>query len=717
MLVGLRRMQINIAPQRSEFGSACLSMLSGFYGKTISLMEAAKLCCVSKNGCTFEQLRDGAQYIGFNCEILDADYGIISKRNEPCIVMLDSDYAVFYKLKGRKAILCTPDKGLVKIDIDDFKEALSSKMLYISPSGESGIKSIEYLSPAKYIFSILAETKKSYLFISCLLLTSISLLFFSVQYFISEFTDTYYASNYENSKPFIYCVYILIILLILLIVFEVFQTIVFPKLSENIATICRKNFVWSSLNLPMFFYSIRSDGYFMESVLQAVRTGYFLSKQIVELIIRPFFAAVCLLFIARVSVIACILVILSYIVMSIATYINARLEDETEEIVFYKDSKAEGFLYDGLKAIRSIKNSGSEFIFFREYFGLNLDTSKEQKKFDIIEGSFNGFPTLVANITKMILLMLGIISIIYSKVTYGGLIFIIGIYEISQEYIKAAIYSRKVLITINNKLKNLADIFSSAKDDENGVPAENVSYNKLKGNIEIKGVSFGYNKYSREILHDISMTIPSGNSIAIVGATGCGKTTLKQLICGRYDPWKGEILFDGVSSGDIPEDVRLSSISSVDQKIGIFGDTIMNNIKMWDSTQLDADAILAAKDAQINECIISRKNGYNYVMSDNGTDFSGGERQRIEIARALSMDPSILVLDEATSSLDTIVEKRIVEHIRQRGITTIVIAHRLSTIRQCDKIYVMENGRIISSGTHEELMEKCELYHELVTVE
>lgn len=213
------------------------------------------------------------------------------------------------------------------------------------------------------------------------------------------------------------------------------------------------------------------------------------------------------------------------------------------------------------------------------------------------------------------------------------------------------------------------------------------------------------------------MTLEPGSRIAFVGASGCGKSTLSKLISGLYQPWSGEILFDGVPMSDIDRSVFTGSIAVVDQDITLFEDTIANNIKMWDSSIEDFEMILAARDAQLHAEIMRREGGYQHRMLEQGRDFSGGQRQRMEIARVLAQDPTIIILDEATSALDAKTEYDVVKAITDRGITCIVVAHRLSTIRGCDEIIVMDHGKVVERGTHRELYGKGGLYTSLVSNE
>jgi ABC-type bacteriocin/lantibiotic exporter with double-glycine peptidase domain len=274
-------------------------------------------------------------------------------------------------------------------------------------------------------------------------------------------------------------------------------------------------------------------------------------------------------------------------------------------------------------------------------------------------------------------------------------------------------------ITMRSSMERVEDVLNYQPDapDQELWPVDNEPLEKLSGEIEIKNITFGYNKLSEPLIKDFSLSIKPGSAVAIVGGSGSGKSTLAKLIAGLYKPWAGEILFDGKKHEEITPYIFKGSVAMVDQEITLFEDTVANNIRMWDTSIEDFAVILAARDAEIHDTIISRPDGYSHIIKEGGKNFSGGQRQRLEIARVLAQEPTVAILDEATSALDAKTEEQVMNNIRNAGVTCIVIAHRLSTVRECEEIVVLDKGLVVERGTHEDLYARGGKYARLVSSE
>jgi ABC-type bacteriocin/lantibiotic exporter with double-glycine peptidase domain len=273
------------------------------------------------------------------------------------------------------------------------------------------------------------------------------------------------------------------------------------------------------------------------------------------------------------------------------------------------------------------------------------------------------------------------------------------------------------LQSIKGALERLQDVYNYPLGSSGKEAAADRFPPKLAGKVELSNIQFGYSILEQPLLSDLSITIEPGSRVALVGVSGSGKSTLGKLICGLYKPWAGEIRIDGWTLPEIPAQVFANSVAYVDQDVFLFEGTAHDNLTLWDQTVAEADISRALKDAAIHDDIATRPGNYDCYVNEGGANFSGGQRQRIEIARALVSNPSVIVLDEATAALDPITEKAIDDNLRRRGCTCIIIAHRLSTIRDCDEIIVLQQGRIVERGTHEQLIALQGAYEKLVAQE
>ena len=402
----------------------------------------------------------------------------------------------------------------------------------------------------------------------------------------------------------------------------------------------------------------------------------------------------------------------------VSTWVTARRVDLSR--VTSRDSgRFAGATVAGIEMIESIKASGAEDGYFEKWAGYQALVNAGKVKFARTDTYLGLIPSAVSALASIFVLMGGVLLCVRGSWTTGMIAAFTGYLSAFMAPAIQLISAGETLQVMRAGMERIEDVlcYPTDVDVSNALPEADTPLDKLSGRLELRHVTFGYSPLEAPLIEDFSMTLEPGQRVAFVGSSGCGKSTLAKLISGLYQPWSGEILFDGKPIREIDRSVFTGSLSVVDQDIILFEDTIANNIKMWDDSIENFEMILAARDAQIHDDIMQRDGGYQYRLVEGGRDLSGGQRQRLEIARVLAGDPTILILDEATSALDAKTEYEVVRSISGRGITCVVVAHRLSTIRDCDEIIVLDHGRVVERGTHDELYARGGLYTQLVTNE
>ena len=371
----------------------------------------------------------------------------------------------------------------------------------------------------------------------------------------------------------------------------------------------------------------------------------------------------------------------------------------------------------GIQMIETIKASGAENGYFQKWAGYQASVNAQSVKYAKLDQYLGAIPSLLSTIANSAVLILGVWLVMQGKFTLGMIMSFQGFLGSFMSPAMTLISAGQTIQEMRTEMERVEDVMQYPTDPYvTDTPVdEDSDYSKLSGRIELKNVTFGYSRLGEPLIKDFSMSMQPGSRVAFVGTSGCGKSTLSKLISGLYQPWSGEILFDGKPISEIDRSVFTGSVAVVDQDIILFEDTISNNIKMWDNSIEDFEVILAARDAQIYDDIMQRDGGFAGKITEGGKDLSGGQRQRLEIARVLAQDPSVIIMDEATSALDAKTEYELVKAVKDRGITCFVIAHRLSTIRDCDEIIVLDKGNVVERGTHDELYAKGGAYAELIT--
>ena len=488
------------------------------------------------------------------------------------------------------------------------------------------------------------------------------------------------------------------------------------RIHAKIAAVGSTSYLWKVLRLPMEFFSQRMAGDIQQRMGSNASIAEKLVNTLSPLVIQTAMMVFYLVVMVRYSVPLTLLGVFSIVVnLFVSRYISRKRINLTR--VQMRDSgKLSGTTVAGIEMIETIKASGAENGFFEKWSGYQASVNAQKVAFSRLNQYVGLIPQIVSTLTDTAVLVLGVWLVMEGQFTIGMVMAFQGFLSSFTAPASQLIGAGQTIQELRTDMERIEDVMRYPSD-----PAcvdmpldEALEYDKLSGAVELKNVTFGYSRLAEPLIRDVSMTLKQGSRVAFVGSSGCGKSTLAKLISGLYQPWSGEILFDGKPRTAIDRSVFTGSLAVVDQDIILFEDTIANNIKMWDSSIEDFEMILAARDAKLHSDIMQRDGGYNYKLTEGGKDLSGGQRQRLMIAQAIAPKPKILMFDEATSALDNLTQKTVSDSLDSLKCTRIVIAHRLSTIRHCDRILYLEKGKILEDGTYEEPIAKGGKFAELL---
>ena len=512
----------------------------------------------------------------------------------------------------------------------------------------------------------------------------------------------------------------LMTLYVLLFLLELFIWLAFSiirrKSQARINISSSSNYLWTVLRLPMTLFSQFSPGELVArytTIPRTIRQIDFTLPSITAL----FFPAICCflvtLFNWKLGMLAIFSIVLLFFVMRFTTKMQKRIAMDME----VTNTHLQNVTMTGIGNLETIKSLGGERYFFAQWEKAYSDAMNARVKTTTNSIFVSTVPILVLELTNCFLLCLGTWFILQGELTPGMLLASQGLINRSFSPIKGAIDSMQTMLRLTSSIQRIKEVTDCSKEAaELSLPDgdELPDVAKLSGDIELRDVTFGYDRNLPPILKHFSLKIKAGERIAFVGPSGCGKSTVLSLVSGLYEPWEGEVLFDGKPRKDIDRMTFINSVSVVNQDVTLFEGTIADNVKMWDNSIEDFAMVMACNDAQIHHEIMERPGAYQGAVSERGKNFSGGQRQRIEIATALAKEPTIFLMDEGTSALDPKTEAKVMENLYGMGMTMIMIAHRLDTIAKCDQIYVIEQGHITQHGTHEELQQMDGLYSNLL---
>jgi ATP-binding cassette subfamily C protein len=716
-----------------ECGAAALGSILGYYGKIVPLAELRQACGVSRDGVTAANVLKAARKYGMVAKGFKKNLDSVLQLRLPVIVFWHfNHFLVVEGFSHDRVYLNDPAVGPRTVSFQDFDEGYTGVVLVLEPGPEfqrggqkpSIIRALSSRlrgSTGALLYCVLAGF--------LLVIPNLALPAFSQIY-----VDNVLVSGQLNWLP--YVLLGLLLIAILQGVLNLLQLRYLRRLKIKLAVSLSSQFVWHVLRLPVSFYAQRYAGEISSRIGLNDEVGSVLSGRLTTTVISTVLVVFYALAMFYYDVVLTLIVIFFAAVNVFTLQWVSRQRVDANLRLAQEYGKAAGVSIAGLQSMETLKASGIESDFFARWAGYYTKAINAQQELGLINRIVGLLPSLLSALTTLSLLVIGGLRVLQGELSIGMLVAFQLLMASFQQPVNQLVRFGSVLQDLQGNLQRLDDVLENAIDPqleeqrgrkgemgkigeigEMGGKSRQFPTYRLQGYIDLKNITFGYSPLEPPLIENFNLSVKPGHRVALVGGSGSGKSTLAKVIAGLFEPWSGEVCFDGIPRSHLPRSVLSNSMAMVEQDILLFGGTIRENLTMWDATVPDQDLRSACQDAAIEDIILSIPLGYDAQLLEGATNLSGGQRQRLEIARALVNNPSILIMDEATSALDTESEKFIDQRLRQRGCTCLIVAHRLSTIRDADEIIVLERGKVVQRGTHDELWQQEGFYANLIRSE
>ncbi|MGI8604336.1 MAG: NHLP family bacteriocin export ABC transporter peptidase/permease/ATPase subunit [Verrucomicrobiales bacterium] len=698
-----------------ECGAASLGIMQRAFGLWLPLEKLRVDCGVSRDGSKASNILKASRKHGMEAKGIRQEMEQVYQLEMPVVLFWNfNHFLVLEGFRGKKVYLNDPATGPRIITHDELDASFTGVVLILKPGAEfkSGGEKPDILGALQKRLKGHHRAMWFVMFCGLFLVVPGLVVPTFTRFFIDEILV---GANNDWLRPLLLGMGICAVIQVIL---GYLQQYFLLRFETKLALTSSAKFFTHVLRLPIEFFAQRYAGEIGSRVQINDKVANIIADKliqtIIDLVMLTFYAALMFLYSVPLSVMC---IALAFLNIGAIKLIGRKRVDATRRLL-QEEGKLMGTGMGGLQMIETLKATGGENEFFSRWSGYQAKTLKAKAALSLYAQMTQVVPTFVDALSTAAMLGFGGWLVMNGQLTIGMLVAFQVLFKSFSRPIKTFVNFGNTLQELQGDMNRLDDVLrygqapQYTKQYEPQRELEGVI--KLSGHIEFRDVSFGYSPLEAPLIDKFNLTIQPGHRVALVGGSGSGKSTIAKLLSGLYSPFSGQILFDGVPREEIEPRLVNNSVGVIDQDVFLFDGTIKENLTMWDSTIPDPYIVQACRDAAIEEIIVARPGGYQSMVAEGGSNFSGGQRQRLEIARALVANPSMLVLDEATSALDTVSEKHIDSAVRRRGCTCLIVAHRLSTIRDADEIVVMERGKIVERGRHDDLKTSGGYYSKLI---